>query len=49
MTKIVFSYSRTFSMIKSNMKSSLVNEKMSLSFTNFNLEKRGPVCSLNSE
>ena len=31
------------------MKSSLVNEKKSLTFKNFNSEKRGPVCSVNSE
>ena len=30
-------------------KSSLVNEKISLAFNNFNSEQRGPVCSANSE
>ena len=49
MTKIVFSSSGTFSLIKPNMKSSLVDEKISLTFNNFNSEKRGPVCSVNSE
>ena len=45
MTKTVFSSSRTFSLIKANMKSSLVNEKTSLTFNDFNSEKRGPVYS----
>ena len=49
MTKIVFISLGTFSLIKSNMKSSLVNEKISLTFNTFNSEKRGPVGSLNSE
>ena len=31
------------------MKSSLVNEENSLTFTNFNSEKIGPVWSVNSE
>ena len=42
MTKIVFSSSGTFTLINLNMKSSLVNEKLSLFFKNFNSEKRGP-------
>ena len=49
MTKIVFSSSGTFSLIKSNMKSSLVNQKIALTFNNFNSEKRGRVYSVNSE
>ena len=49
MTKILFISSGTFSLMKSNIKSSLVNEKISLTFNNFNSEKRGPVCSVNSE
>ena len=39
MTKIVLSSFGTFSLVKSNIKSSLVKEKMSLAFTNFNIEK----------
>ena len=31
------------------MESSVVNEKISLAFSNFNSEKRGPVCLLISE
>ena len=49
MTKIAFSPLGTFSLIKSNMKSILVNDKISLIFNNLNSEKRGPVCSVNSE
>ena len=49
MTNIVFSFSGTFSFIKSNMKSSFVNEKISLTFNNLNLENRGLECSVNSE
>ena len=49
MTKIVFSSSVTFSFIKSKMKNSLVNDKISLTFNNVNSEKRRPVCSVNSE
>ena len=45
MTKIVFNSSETFSLKKSN----LVNEKISLTFNNFNSEKSEPVCSVNSE
>ena len=37
--KFVFSSSGTFSLIKSNMKSSLVNQKIPLTFNNFNSEK----------
>ena len=43
MTEIVFRSSGTFLLIKSNMKSSLVKEKISLTFNNFNPDKRGPV------
>ena len=39
MTKIVLRSFGTFSLIKSNIKSSLVKEKMSLAFNNFNIEK----------
>ena len=49
MTKIVFSSSGTFSLIKSNMKCSPINEKISLTFNNLNSDKIGPVCSVNSE
>ena len=45
MTKIVFNSSETFSLKESN----LVNEEISLTFNNFNTEKREPVCSVNSE
>ena len=47
--KIVYSSSGTFSFIKSSMKISLVNEKISLTFNNLNSDKRGPVCLVNSE
>ena len=49
MIEVVFSSSETFSLIKSNMKISLVNEKISLTLNNFNSGKRGPVYSVNSE
>ena len=49
MAKIVFSSSGTFLLITLNMKSSLVNKNMSLTFNKFNSEKRGPVSSVNSE
>ena len=49
MIEVVFSSSETFSLIKSNMKISLVNEKISLTQNNFNSGKRGPVYSVNSE
>ena len=39
MTKIISIFSGTFSLIKSNMKSSLINEAKSLTFNNFNSEK----------
>ena len=39
MTKIVFSSSGTLLLMKLNRKSSLVDEKMSLTFNNFNLKR----------
>ena len=49
MTKIVSSSSGTFSLIKSNMKNSLDNEKISLTFNSFNSGKKRPACLVNSE
>ena len=40
MTKIVSNSSGTFSLIKSNIKRSLGNEKVSLTFNNLNSEKK---------
>ena len=49
MTKILLHSSGTFSLIKSILKRSLVNEKITLIFLNFNSEKRRLVCLLISE
>ena len=49
MTKIIFSSSKSFSLIKLTMKSSLVNEKYPYFSTVLIQKKRGSLCLVNSE